>query len=65
MTLLEHFKEALLRLMMFSALSKATTTDHGCGERQRPESSPWGEGLGFTTESQHSAAHNVSPRARE
>ncbi|KAJ1408801.1 hypothetical protein SESBI_23213 [Sesbania bispinosa] len=35
MTLLERFREAVLRLMMFSALSKATTTNHGGGERQR------------------------------
>lgn len=43
MTLLERFRDAVLRLMMFSALSKATT-NHGAGhgnvgERQRRYSS--------------------------
>ena len=39
MTLLERFREAVLRLMMLSALSRATTTNHGGsgdeGGRQR------------------------------
>ncbi|KAK7309344.1 hypothetical protein RJT34_05989 [Clitoria ternatea] len=37
MTLLERFREAVLRLMMISAFSKAATTNHGGsadGERQ-------------------------------
>ncbi|KAK7307488.1 hypothetical protein VNO77_40596 [Canavalia gladiata] len=42
MTLLERFREAVLRLMMFSALSKATNHGgSGDGERQHRRYSPY------------------------
>ncbi|KAL9328228.1 hypothetical protein ACSQ67_003231 [Phaseolus vulgaris] len=42
MTLLERFREAVFRLMMLSALSKATTNHRGSGdgERQHHRCSP-------------------------